>query len=217
MVAEAPDRVEPARGARFACAAGAGPASKGGMRPCHLRGPAPRRPGLRLGLTLAPFLLAPLIAAAAGAPLSLRSAGPAEIAALPRQPGARATVINVWATWCVPCRQEMPELLDVARAYRDRGLRLALVSADFDGAAARRFLARRGVTGPAWLKSGGDQAFIDALDRRWTGSLPATFVYDRNGRLLEFWEGRADRARFETAARRALDESADVPAKEISR
>ncbi len=142
--------------------------------------------------------------AQASAPLRLVPAGPAQVAAIPRAPGAAATLLNVWATWCVPCRQEFPDLLHVGRAYRGRGLRLALVSADFDSAAARAFLRRHGVSGPAWIKTGGDQAFIDALDRRWTGSLPATFVYDRHGRLVDFWEGRADYARFEAAVRRAL-------------
>jgi len=169
------------------------------------------------GLVLAALALPALAWAAAPvskAPLRLVPAGPAEVSAIGRAPGASATLLNVWATWCVPCRQEFPDLVRLGRAYRDQGLRLALVSADFDGAAARTFLRRQGVTGPAWLKTGGDQAFIDALDRRWTGSLPATFVYDRHGRLVEFWEGRADYSRMETAVRRALAAGAQAPSKE---
>ncbi len=182
----------------------------------------PRRTdGLRLaaraGVAIAALALPALASAVAPvsrAPLRLVPAGPAEVSAIGRAPGASATLLNVWATWCVPCRQEFPDLVRLGRAYRGQGLRLALVSADFDSAAARTFLRRQGVTGPAWLKTGGDQAFIDALDRRWTGSLPATFVYDRHGRLVEFWEGRADYSRMETAVRRALAAGVKVPSKE---
>ncbi|MFZ5788186.1 MAG: TlpA family protein disulfide reductase, partial [Acidobacteriota bacterium] len=45
---------------------------------------------------------------------------------------------------------------------------------------------------PSLLKSGDDMDFIEGLEPRWSGSLPATFVYDRSGRLVEYWEGMAD-------------------------
>jgi hypothetical protein len=47
------------------------------------------------------------------------------------------------------------------------------------------------VEGTTYLKTGRDQAFIDGISRAWTGSIPATAVYDRSGRLLTFWEGKA--------------------------
>lgn len=133
-------------------------------------------------------------------------ATPAEILARVRRPGARATLLNVWASWCVPCREEFPALLRVARAHRAEGVRLVLVSADFDDQvdAARRFLAARGVTDTCWLKTGDDMTFIDTLHPAWSGALPATLIYDGNGRLTAFWEGAADSARFEKAVREAL-------------
>lgn len=120
--------------------------------------------------------------------------------------GSRVTLVNVWATWCDPCRQEMPELLDVTRAHRADGVRLVLVSTDFDEQRAdvHRFLTSHAVRDTTYLKQGGDQAFIDTMNRDWTGSIPATFVYDSIGNRVAFWEGRADRARFEAAIRRAL-------------
>jgi thiol-disulfide isomerase/thioredoxin len=140
-----------------------------------------------------------------------------EVAGIARQPGASATLVNVWATWCVPCREEFPDLLRVGREYRARGLRLALVSTDFDSATARAFLAAHGVTGRTYFKVGDDMGFINALDRRWSGSLPATLVYDRAGRLVSFWEGKAGYSRIEQAVRRALAATTDPRPKETHR
>jgi thiol-disulfide isomerase/thioredoxin len=124
-----------------------------------------------------------------------------DIRALAARPGARATLVNVWATWCAPCREEFPALLRVARESAPRGLRLVLVSADFDDQipAVRSFLAARGVADTSYLKIGDDMEFINGLSAEWTGALPATFVYDRAGRLAAFWEGMADEARFRDA------------------
>jgi thiol-disulfide isomerase/thioredoxin len=142
---------------------------------------------------------------AAAGPAIVR-ATPAEIVKRATRPGARATMLNVWASWCVPCRQEFPTLLEVARTHRADGLRLVLVSADFDDqiGAARRFLVTHGVTDTCWLKTGDDMTFINTLKPSWSGALPATLIYDANGRLTAFWEGAADSARFEKAVRAAL-------------
>jgi thiol-disulfide isomerase/thioredoxin len=119
---------------------------------------------------------------------------------------ARVTIVNLWATWCMPCREEFPELLAAANAHRADGVRLLLVSTDFEEQAneVRRFLARNAVTDTTYLKHDGDQTFIDTINPEWTGTIPATLVYDASGRRVAFWEGRADRARFESAIRRAL-------------
>jgi len=118
-----------------------------------------------------------------------------------REPGARATLVNVWATWCGPCREEFPALVALAERDRERGLRVLFVSADFDDQAheTRHFLAEHRAPGPWLVKTGRDQEFIDGLDRRWTGALPVTIVYDPAGKPVQFWEGGADSARFAAA------------------
>jgi thiol-disulfide isomerase/thioredoxin len=142
--------------------------------------------------------------AAAGPPLVTVTAP--QILDRVRHPGSRATLVNVWATWCGPCREEFPGLLRVARSRADRGLRLMLVSADFEdqAPAVRAFLRARAVSDTAYLKTGDDMAFINTLSPKWSGALPATFIYDGDGRLVAFWEGEADEARFQRAVDQAL-------------
>ena len=123
-----------------------------------------------------------------------------------RAGGARVVLLNVWATWCVPCREEFPDLMRIRREYRQRGLRLVLVSADFDSEipAARRFLAEQGVDFLTYLKQDADMAFIDSLDARWSGALPATLIYDGAGRQLWFREGKTTYDSLKTRIEAAL-------------
>jgi thiol-disulfide isomerase/thioredoxin len=126
-----------------------------------------------------------------------------------REPGARATLVNVWASWCDPCRKEFPAIVSLAERERSRGLRVLFVSADFDdqAPATRHFLAEHRAPGPWLVKTGKDQEFIDGLDKRWSGALPVTIVYDPTGKPVQFWEGGADSVRFAAAVEPLLTTS----------
>ncbi len=159
----------------------------------------------------APLLLAAAIAASpapSGALPELRPTTSAELREAVRRSGAPVTLVNAWATWCLPCREELPDLVRVAREMAPRGVRVVFLSCDFadDVPAAREFLARNGVTGLSFVKKDGpDQEFIDGLDPRWSGALPASFVFDAEGRVRDFWEGKADAARILERVRAILD------------
>ncbi|MGH7731715.1 MAG: TlpA family protein disulfide reductase [Candidatus Eiseniibacteriota bacterium] len=129
-----------------------------------------------------------------------------------RAGGARVVLLNVWATWCVPCREEFPDLMRLRREYRERGLRLVLVSADVDSQlpAARRFLTEQGVDFLTYLKQDADMPFIDSLDARWSGALPATLLYDGTGRQLWFHEGRTTYDSLKVRIDRALTAPSDT-------
>jgi len=152
-----------------------------------------------------PALAATPTAAAASAP-QVEPATASRILAEVRASRAPVTVVNVWATWCAPCREEFPELARFARDWRGRGVRVLLVSADFEDQLpqVRAFLAAHGVTDRSWIKTGDDMQFINGLNAKWSGALPATFVYDDRGTLRQFWEGMADYARFESETRAIL-------------
>jgi thiol-disulfide isomerase/thioredoxin len=108
-----------------------------------------------------------------------------------RRPGARAVLVNVWATWCDPCVAEMPDILRFYKESEARGLRLVLVSADSknDSQKVARFLAERGVQFTTYLKTGEDMAFIDAIDKTWDGTLPSSVLFDGTGRRRRLWQG----------------------------
>lgn len=61
--------------------------------------------------------------------------------------GGSVTLVNIWATWCIPCRTEMPAMEQVYQAYRDQGFRIAAVSIDEDtDDVVNQFAERLGVT-----------------------------------------------------------------------
>jgi len=124
---------------------------------------------------------------------------PDSIAAVVKGAGGTATLVNVWASWCEPCRQEFPNVIRLARTYKDRGLRVIFVSADLsaDLPAARKFLADEGVGWTTYYKHGGDTEFMNALEPRWTGAIPGSFLYDAHGQLKDFWEGAQSYEGFE--------------------
>jgi thiol-disulfide isomerase/thioredoxin len=143
----------------------------------------------------------------------VRAATVEQVTGAVREPGARVVLLNIWATWCVPCREEFPDLLRIGRKYRERGLRLVLVSGDFDSElpAVKRFLTEQKVDFLTYLKQGPDMPFIEGIDPRWSGALPATVLYDGAGRQVWFHEGKVSIDTLETRIGAMLNASRPAP------
>jgi thiol-disulfide isomerase/thioredoxin len=123
------------------------------------------------------------------------------------QAKGRVVLVDFWATWCDPCRAEMPELVRLAARYQARGLQLATVSCDEpeQEAGAVAFLDKNGAPAPHYVKrAASDDKFIDAIDPKWSGALPALFLYDRQGRLVRSFIGETEMAALEAAVKRLL-------------
>ena len=121
----------------------------------------------------------------------IRSATAADVLAEVSSEAGSVVLVNVWATWCIPCRQEFPDLLRLRRELGGKGFRLVLVSADLAGQRSQveAFLRQSGVDFPTFVKAQADQEFIDGLEARWSGALPVTLLFDRHGTRAGFWEG----------------------------
>ena len=104
----------------------------------------------------------------------------AEIAPLFRQRNDTTYLINLWATWCKPCLDELPLLAELAARNADRPFQLALLSLDDKPAAIARipdYLERLDIDLPVAVLSTQDTTWGKEIDRVWNGSLPTTIVY----------------------------------------
>ena len=92
----------------------------------------------------------------------------------------KPVLLNVWATWCHPCRDEIPELQAIHERYRTRGLELVGVSIDADGNddVIRQFMQDFKMTYPIWRDP--DER---VSTRFLVVGVPATFLIDRQGVL----------------------------------
>ncbi|HKD11186.1 MAG TPA: TlpA disulfide reductase family protein [Thermoanaerobaculia bacterium] len=113
----------------------------------------------------------------------------------------KVVLVNFWATWCVPCREEFPDLTRLQNALGPRGLRVVGVSTDLASAlpGVHKFLADQKPAFPNYhKKSGGDdQDFIEAVDKGWGGELPFSVLYDRGGRKVKTLSGKHTFAEYE--------------------
>lgn len=127
-----------------------------------------------------------------------------------REPGAILTVVNVWATWCEPCRREMPGLVGLRKI---EGVRVLLVSGDdpAEEIAIKKFLAEQKVDFESYRVGGHVGAFMKELNPSWSGALPATFLYRTDGRLHSFFLGEipADTLRAKVVG--ALNDARETP------
>ncbi|HEY7112825.1 MAG TPA: TlpA disulfide reductase family protein [Thermoanaerobaculia bacterium] len=117
------------------------------------------------------------------------------------QEKGRVVLVNFWATWCEPCREEFPSLSRLDAAYRSKGLTVLGVSTDLASQmpGVEKFLAAQKPSFPNYRKKSGgdDQVFIDAVDKSWGGDLPFTVLYARDGRKARVLAGQQSYAAFE--------------------
>jgi len=90
----------------------------------------------------------------------------------------KVVVLNFWATWCPPCRKEMPDLETLYRQFKDQGLVILAIS-DEDAGKVKPFIAQRKITFPILLDPGRKVNELFQIE-----GIPKTFVYDRNGKLV---------------------------------
>lgn len=101
-------------------------------------------------------------------------------------------VVNIWSTFCDPCREEFPEFLEIYQTFQEKPFKLLFISVDFpdDLDRVKNFLEHHKVTFPTYWMDGKDEPFIKAVNPEWSGAIPATLIYSPEGRRVFFKEGK---------------------------
>ncbi len=109
------------------------------------------------------------------------------IAKIAANKGPKLTVVDLWATWCVPCKENFPHVVEMHKKYAEKGL--AVVSLCLDDpdqpkkiAAAEAFLKEKGATFPNYYLAEAAEAAFDKLN---IGVIPAVFFYGPDGKEIK--------------------------------
>ena len=119
----------------------------------------------------------------------------------------RVLIINVWATWCVPCREEFPELVQIAKSYSEK-VRVVGISVDdsevLDSKVIPFLKNQKAEFENYLLKVIEPEDFINLLSKEWSGAIPATFIYDKGGNQKKILIGKQSYELFEQAVKEVI-------------
>ena len=117
----------------------------------------------------------------------------------------KVVMLDFWATWCGPCKVEIPWFMEFQRKYKDRGFEVLGVSMDDDGwKAITPYVQQKKINYRVVLgddKTGDQYGGLEAL--------PTTFVIDRNGRIASVHVGLTGKKDFSDAIEKLLEDSAE--------
>jgi thiol-disulfide isomerase/thioredoxin len=146
---------------------------------------------------------APRVAPAVKPLAPARAVNAEELKDLLKGDSTRPLLVNYWATWCDPCRDEFPDLVKIDGQYRAKGLEFIAVSLDdlkdIDSEVPK-FLRKMRAKMPVYLLSVVDpEPAINSIDPAWGGALPATFLYNNKGEVTYKHFGRVNTAELRAA------------------
>lgn len=126
----------------------------------------------------------------------------------------RIVVLHLWASWCMPCLEELPHLARFAREMRARGVDVVSFSLDTVASGTAEKVAKvigeraEGLLDRRIVRVDDPDAFINAIDPKWEGTIPALFVFDRGGALKRSLIGESSRSELDRAVAGVLASSA---------
>lgn len=116
----------------------------------------------------------------------------------PQEHRGKVVILNFWATWCPPCKREIPDFIVLQSLYGGRGLQILGVALD-DPSPVKEFCETRGINYPVVYGT-------DDVARLYGGisGIPTTYVIDRSGSIVRRYEGLRSREVFEDDIRQLL-------------
>ncbi len=116
----------------------------------------------------------------------------------------KVVILNFWATWCIPCRVEMPHFQELWQAHREEGFEMFGIAIDRKAKRVRKTLKELEVTYPVALTT-------EEINRRYkVTALPTSFIFDRQGRISAIYEGFAYKEEYEAAIKPLLNQEEGV-------
>ncbi|PKL81721.1 MAG: thioredoxin, partial [Ignavibacteriae bacterium HGW-Ignavibacteriae-3] len=110
-------------------------------------------------------------------------------------------------TWCVPCREEFPDLIKINNEFKGKNVEVVGISIDYPDEITSKiipFLKKNKANFKNYVKGfPKDEDLINAIDENWNGALPATIIYDRNGKKVSFFEGKRSYEEFKAELEKA--------------
>jgi thiol-disulfide isomerase/thioredoxin len=121
----------------------------------------------------------------------------------------KALFVNVWATWCIPCREEFPDLIKLAEKYDKKKIEFIGISADYAdeiGPKVKPFLENFNLNFKIYVQDfENEEAFINSLNKEWSGALPATFIFNSKGEQKIFLAGKKSFKEFDMQIEKVLN------------
>ena len=117
----------------------------------------------------------------------------------------KVVIVNLWATWCKPCVEELPDLARFYRDYKSRGVAVIGVSLDDEETADQTVppvLRRNRVEYPVLVVKQNLDQFADRFDKEWRGEVPRFYLYDKSGKRVKAWSGKTSYATLEAEVKR---------------
>lgn len=119
--------------------------------------------------------------------VAVQTIGAAGVRELARNDTKNLRLINVWATWCIPCVEELPNLVTINRMYRKRKFEMITISLDDpkERDAVLKRLQEKHVSSTNYIFDSGDRdKLAEALDKQWPGPVPYTILVAPGGKIL---------------------------------
>jgi thiol-disulfide isomerase/thioredoxin len=108
----------------------------------------------------------------------------------------RVLFVNVWATWCIPCIEEFPDLIKLQQAYEKKPVDFVSLNVNLiaeKDSLVIPFLEKENSNLDVYMADRDDvDALVDVIDKNWSGAVPVTFILDRHGKRKISIAGKRD-------------------------